>query len=45
MIDRLDIMEAGDPTDSPKDARCEDQRALTIPAALDDPHPEAKAER
>ncbi len=35
--DRLDIMEARDPVDSPKDARCEDQRALRIPAALDDP--------
>ena len=35
-------MEAGDPTDSPKDARLEDQRALRVPAALDDPHPEVR---
>ena len=33
-------MEAGDPTDSPKDARLEDQRALRVPVALDDPYPE-----
>jgi hypothetical protein len=38
--DRLDIVEAGDPTDSPEDARLEDQRALGVPAALDDPNPE-----
>jgi hypothetical protein len=33
-------MEAGDPTDSPKDARLEDQQALGVPAALDGPNPE-----
>jgi hypothetical protein len=33
-------VEAGDPADSPKDARLEDQRALRVPAALDDPNPE-----
>ncbi len=38
--DRLDIMELGDPTDSPKDASLEDQRALRVPAALNDPNPE-----
>ena len=33
-------MEAGDPMDSPKDARLKDQQALGVPAALDDPYPE-----
>ena len=40
--DRLDVVEAGDPADSPKDARLEDQRALRVPAALDDPNPEVR---
>jgi hypothetical protein len=35
-------VEAGDSTDSPKDARLEDQRALGVPAALDDPNPEVR---
>jgi hypothetical protein len=39
---RLDIVEAGDPKDSPKDARLENQRALGVPAALDDPNPEVR---
>jgi hypothetical protein len=38
--DRHDIVEAGDPADSPKDAHLEDQRALIVPAALDDPNQE-----
>ena len=33
-------MEAGDPTDSPKNARLKDQRAFGIPAALDNTYPE-----
>jgi len=37
---RLDIVEEGDPIDSPKGARLEDQRVLGVPAALDDPNPE-----
>ena len=40
--DRLDIVEAGDSTDSPKNARLEDQRALRVPVALDDPNPEVR---
>ena len=35
-------MEAGDPADSQKDARLEDQRALRVPAVLDDPNPEVR---
>ncbi len=35
-------MEAGDPADSPKDARLEDQRALRVPASLDNPNPEVR---
>ena len=35
-------MEAGDPTDSLKDAHLEDQQALGVSAALDDPNPEVR---
>ena len=35
-------MEAGDPTDSLKDACLEDQRALRVPSALDDPNAEVR---
>jgi hypothetical protein len=35
-------MKAGDPADTPKDARLEDQRAFGVPTVLNDPKPEVR---
>ena len=40
--DWLDVVETGDPPDSPKDARLEDQRALGVPAVLNGTYPEVR---